>query len=193
MTENAEKRIAWIDVESNGKSPRDGSRLLQVACIITDADLNELHSGFDEKIFHSTADVRQLFAAAAVNVRIMHENTGLWDLLPEALQLSEVEEALLDYLKTYIPEEEGKWTPLGGNSITLDRDFLMTEMPSITDFLSYQSYDMSSVARHFRNVIPELPKFEKKYTHDALEDIRESIDEARYYRDVLKTLTLGGK
>lgn len=191
ITKNSSNRIAWIDVESNGKSPRDGSRLLQVACIITDADLNELSDGIEFKLFYTPAEVRALYAAADPNVRTMHENTGLWDALyTDGITKTDGNDVILKELYTHC--NESGVVPLGGNSITLDRDFLMTELPDVTDFLSYQSYDMSSVARHFRNNLPDLPKYEKKYTHDALDDIRESIGEARYYSQLLKDLA-GGK
>lgn len=185
---NAERRIAWIDVETTGKTPRDGSRLLQVACIVTDGDLNELDEGFEMKIHFTEEEVAELYAKTDPFVQNMHTTTELWAALPtEGLPREVVEEKLLRYLQTYIPK--AVTAKLGGNSITLDRNFLEAELPTAFDWLHYRSYDMSSVAEHYKLNATDIPEYEKKYTHEALEDIRESIAEARYYSNILRGFT----
>lgn len=185
---NSDRRIAWIDVETTGKTPRDGSRLLQVACIITDGDLKELNEGFEMKIHYSTEEVAELFEASDDFVKKMHEKTGLWSALPtEGHPREEVGEKLLVELKKYITEPVT--AKIGGNSITLDRNFLEAELPEVFNFLHYRSYDMSSVAEHYKLNATDIPEYAKKYTHEALEDIRESIAEARYYSNILRGFT----
>lgn len=182
---NAERRIAWIDVETTGKTPRDGSRLLQVACIVTDGDLNELDEGIEMKIHFTEEEVADLYEKTDPFVQNMHNATGLWAALPiEGLPREVVEEKLLNYLKLYI--SDAVTAKLGGNSITLDRNFLEAELPTAFDWLHYRSYDVSSVAEHFKLNRPEIAEFPKKYTHEALEDIRESIAEARYYSAITR-------
>lgn len=177
---NAERRIAWIDVETTGKTPRDGSRLLQVACIVTDGDYNELDEGLEMKIYFSKEEVVELYAKTDPFVQNMHTKTGLWELLSvEGLPREVVEEKLLNYLKRFIAEPVT--AKIGGNSITLDRNFLEAELPVAFDYLHYRSYDVSSIAEDYKMNRPDVPEFPKKYTHEALEDIRESIAEARYY------------
>jgi oligoribonuclease len=185
---NADRRIAWIDVETTGKTPRDGSRLLQVACIVTDGDLNELNEGFEMKIHYNAAEVARLFATSDDFVKNMHNKTGLWDALPtEGRPLAEVNEKLLAELKKYISDPVT--AKIGGNSITLDRNFLEAELPEVFNFLHYRSYDMSSVAEHYKLNATNIPEYSKKYGHEALEDIRESIAEARYYSNILRGFT----
>lgn len=182
---NAERRIAWIDVETTGKTPRDGSRLLQVACIVTDGDLNELDEGLEMKIHFTEEEVKELYAKTDPFVQNMHTATGLWtSLSTEGLPREVVEEKLLNYLKLYIAEPVT--AKLGGNSITLDRNFLEAELPTAFDWLHYRSYDVSSVAEHYKLNRPDVSEFPKKYTHEALEDIRESIAEARYYSAIAR-------
>ena len=184
---NAERRIAWIDVETTGKTPRDGSRLIQVACIITDGDLNELNEGLEMKIHYTEEEVAALYEASDDFVKNMHTTNGLWKDLPtKGLSHEEVDERLLNELKLYIAEPVT--AKLGGNSITLDRNFLEAELPSSFNYIHYHSYDMSSVAEHYKLDAPSIPEFTKKYSHDALEDIRESIAEARYYSAILRSL-----
>lgn len=185
---NSDRRIAWIDVETTGKTPRDGSRLLQVACIITDGDLKELNEGFEMKIHYSAEEVAELFEASDDFVKNMHEKTGLWAALTtEGHPREEVGKKLLAELKEYITEPVT--AKIGGNSITLDRNFLEAELPEVFNFLHYRSYDMSSVAEHYKLNATDIPEYAKKYTHEALEDIRESIAEARYYSNILRGFT----
>jgi oligoribonuclease len=185
---NSDRRIAWIDVETTGKTPRDGSRLLQVACIITDGDLNELNEGFEMKIHFSEEEVAELFKSSDPFVQEMHKKTGLWDAIStDGRPLDEVNEKLLEELKRYIGDPVT--AKIGGNSITLDRNFLEAELPEVFNFLHYRSYDMSSVAEHYKLNATDIPEYDKKYGHEALEDIRESIAEARYYSNILRGFT----
>lgn len=190
MTVNLEEvRIGWVDVESTGISPRVGDSLLQIACIVTDGNLEEIGSGYEAKIFYSEEQVAAMRAAAVPFVQEMHDATGLWAALPlEGKPAEQVDEEVVAYFV-----EQGvapKTARLGGNSITLDRDFMASFLPKALAHLHYRNYDMTSVGGFFELYRPDVPQFDKSSkTHDAMEDIRLSIAEARHYRKYLEGLT----
>lgn len=178
------EKIVWIDVETTGISP-DDSKLLQTACIITDSDFNEIGPGFEEKIYYSEDEVKSLLSITDPYVVNMHEKTGLWSALStDGVALAESEQNLYDYIVQYVPESRS--ARLGGNSITLDRNFLAVYMPKVLNHVHYRSYDMSSIHGFFDLFAPKVPSFQKKLAHDALSDIRESIAEARHYAHFMK-------
>jgi len=178
------ERIVWLDLESTGLNPWAGDKLLQVAALITDGNLEEVADPFMVKVHYSEAEVEAMRAAAVPFVQQMHDSNGLWSSLPTGgLPLPEAEGKLLEYLNGNLPED---YKPrLGGNSITLDRNFLLAFMPTALERLHYRSLDMSSIVGFFELFRPEVPLFEKAKSHDALDDIRESLAEARHYRRYL--------
>ena len=177
--------LVWLDVESTSLNPYVGSRLLQVAAIVTDLDYNELEGEYMSKVYFSAEDAAALRESADPYVQNMHDSTNLWNTLPEGKPLAVISDEVLEFLKARgVTERNAR---LGGNSITLDRNHLEVELPEVYNFLHYRSLDMSSVAYFLHNGFG-LPYYEKQNTHDALDDIRESIAEARYYRDSLKRL-----
>lgn len=180
------KRIVWLDVETTGVDSRVDS-LLQVACVITDSALNVLHKGIERKVFYSFDEVESLKSNADDYVVNMHENTGLWSALPvEGVALSKVSDDVCGYIDDFV--DSSYRARLGGNSITLDRNFIEVNLPDVFSRLNYRSYDMTSVGGFFDLFAPGVKKFEKKRTHDALDDIRESITEAQYYAGFLKSV-----
>lgn len=176
-----QERIIWGDVETTGVEAFDGDVLLEVAVLVTDADLNILdEEGYQSTIFYSRADVDRLISGTSEFVVNMHTATGLWDRLPEGKPQDQVDEELLAYMKEFVPD--AKTAPLGGNSITLDRNFMNRYLPNSFAHLHYQSIDVSTLAR-LANYWggPELG-YKKKKLHSAFSDIRESIEELRYLR-----------
>ena len=170
--------IAWIDVETTGVEVSDGHHLLQVACIVTDDKLNELGT-FDEAVFYDAVDAVFLREKVADDyVRSMHDATGLWERLPSGLELPRLDEELLSFLQRF-EAEPGKLI-FGGNSQFLDRDFLRAYAPKSYRHLHYRNLDMTSVEEFFARTQGRA-RFEKKRTHDALDDIRESIASCRYH------------
>lgn len=184
MIDPSNERIAWIDVETNGLDAKRNS-LLQVACIITDGWLTELGTGVEGKVFHSAEDVVGLRAQASDFVKQMHTSTGLWDAVTtEGVSLGDLEDLVLAEMDAHIPGgTEG--VRLGGNSITLDRNFIEGFLPRVYARLNYQSYDMSSISGFLALVDGHFVPFEKRGTHDALDDIRQSICEARHVKAYL--------
>jgi oligoribonuclease len=176
---NKEKEIAWIDVETNGTEDRKNV-LLEVACIITDTQLNILDEvGYQAIIQYSAEEVAAIKEVTIPYVIDMHTKTGLWDKLPEGKPLGDVDMELYTYLKSFAPE--ANTMRLGGNSITLDRNFINRYLPVSGSHLHYRSIDVSSVAglaQYWYNGL----QFSKKNVHSAMDDIRESIEELRWLR-----------
>jgi oligoribonuclease len=171
--------IAWIDVETNGLDARE-NMLLEVACIIADFDFNIIHeAGYQSVIHYPTSYVEIIKEHTDPYVVDMHEKTGLWDRLKDGVDLELVDDQLLAYLSEHIPEKGT--AVLGGNSITLDRNFLQANLPKSFAYIKYQSIDVTTIAILAKQWYNE-EAYPKQYAHSALSDITESINELRYWR-----------
>ena len=174
-------RIAWIDVESTGIDASK-QKLLQVACLVTDGELNLLDDeGFSAEIFYASNEVAALKSNVDDYVLNMHTQTGLWDKLPYGRPLAEVDSELKKYLAQFVGEKEAY---LGGNSITLDRNFINAYLPVSGDYLHYRSIDVSTIAILAEEWYHGL-SYEKKYLHDAKSDILESLEQLRFFRNTV--------
>jgi oligoribonuclease len=173
--------LVWIDCEMTGLDlARDA--LIEVAAIVTDADLNPLDDGVDV-IVHAHDDV--LDAMLPV-VREMHATSGLTDAVRASIVgLGEAEKLVLDYVRIHIPE--AKSAPLCGNSIATDRGFLARDMPALDEHLHYRMIDVSSIKELAKRWYPRVYQAQpqKGLSHRALADIQESIRELDYYRRTL--------
>jgi oligoribonuclease len=172
--------LVWIDCEMTGLDlARDA--LVEIACIVTDSELNPLDAGIDLVIkppaeaLDSMPDV----------VREMHTSSGLLAALPAGITLAEAQDLVLGYIRKYVPDS--RRVPLCGNSIATDRAFLARDMPELDTFLHYRMIDVSSVKELARRWYPRayFASPEKHGGHRALADITESIRELRYYREVI--------
>jgi len=181
---NYAAEIAWIDLETTGLTVPDGHWPLQIAAIITDKNFDELGT-LERKIFYTSDSVFRLKELAGDYVRAMHEATGLWDQLTDEKNptLSILDRDLHAWLVSFQPEV-GKLI-IGGNSIFLDREFMRAFLPKSYAHLSYRSLDMTSVEKFF-GFTEARKEFEKKLVHNALDDIRESIEQAKYHRSLTK-------
>jgi len=171
-------RLVWIDCEMTGLDLVH-DRLIEVAVLVTDGELAVLDEGLDLVI---DAPAEALDAMVPV-VRQMHEDSGLTEAVRAAsLTVADAEQQLLAYIQQFVPEA-GK-APLCGNSIATDRGFLARDMPALDAFLHYRMIDVSSVKELARRWYPRAyynaPA--KQGGHRALADIRESVEELRYYR-----------
>ncbi|MDQ1463565.1 MAG: oligoribonuclease [Actinomycetota bacterium] len=172
--------LVWIDCEMTGLDLR-ADALIEVALLITDAELNVVGDGVDlvikppQEALDTMPDV----------VRAMHTTSGLLDELPAGLTLAEAEERLLVAVREYVPDV--RKAPLCGNSIATDRGFIARDMPDLDNHLHYRMVDVSSIKELARRWYPRVyfASPGKKGGHRALADIRESIDELRYYREAL--------
>ena len=168
--------LAWIDMEMTGLDP-ETCGILEVALILTDGELNEIAAG-PHLIVHQPEAVLSLMDDWNVK---HHGKSGLTKAVREStVSVAEAEAALLAFLATHTKERE---SPLCGNSVHVDRRFLAKYMPALDAYLHYRIIDVSTVKELAKRWYPALSHFQKKESHRALDDIRESIAELRYYRE----------
>jgi oligoribonuclease len=173
---DAPQRMVWVDLEMTGLEP-ETCVIVEIATIVTDAELNLIAEG-PCLVIHQPED-----ELARMNpfVRDLHTRSGLIDRIREStISLTEAEAATHAFLEPLIPKGT---TPLCGNSVWKDRAFLERYMPSVVGLLHYRMVDVSTLKELVRRWYPapyHAPK--KKEVHRALDDIRESIDELRWYR-----------
>jgi oligoribonuclease len=174
-------RLVWIDCEMTGLDLKNDV-LLEIAALVTDSELNILDGGVDIVIH---ADDDQLDRMIAF-VRDMHAVSGLTeDVRASTVTVEDAEAQVLAYIKTHVGE--ARKAPLCGNSIATDRGFLALQMPELETWLHYRMVDVSSVKELARRWYPRayFASPEKNGGHRALADIRESIEELRYYRSTV--------
>ncbi|MDP9221107.1 MAG: oligoribonuclease [Actinomycetota bacterium] len=152
--------------------------LIEVAVLVTDSELNVLGDGIDVVI----ASPPEALESMPLVVREMHEASGLLDELAAGTTMTDAQAQVLAYVREHVPEA-GK-APLGGNSVATDRGFLARDMPELDDWLHYRMIDVSSIKELARRWYPRVyfnaPK--KHGGHRALADIKESIEELKFYR-----------
>jgi oligoribonuclease len=173
-------RLVWIDCEMTGLDLAHDA-LVEIACLVTDGDLNILDAGIDLVIKPPPEALDQMPDV----VREMHTTSGLLAALPGGVTVGEAQEQVLGYIRQYVPDP--KKVPLCGNSIATDRAFIARDMPELDAYLHYRMIDVSSVKELVRRWYPRVyfASPEKKGGHRALADITESILELRYYRQTL--------
>jgi oligoribonuclease len=173
-------RLVWIDCEMTGLDlARDA--LVEIACIVTDGQLNAVDDGIDV-IIKPPAEALDHMPEV---VREMHTSSGLLTELPSGVTLGEAQDAVLEYVRQHV--REPKKVPLCGNSIATDRSFLARDMPELDGFLHYRMVDVSSIKELARRWYPRayFASPPKHGGHRALADILESIRELRYYREAV--------
>ncbi len=173
-------RLVWIDCEMTGLDPKF-DEIVEIACIVTDAELNEL----DEGITLVVKPGEESFAGMDDFVVNMHTVSGLIEEIPLGIALADAEQQVLDYVKAHVPE--ARKAPLAGSSVYVDRGFLANYMPDLDAHLHYRLVDVSSIKELTRRWYPRVyfASPEKKGNHRALGDIRDSISELRFYRDAV--------
>ncbi len=168
--------LGWIDMEMTGLDPAS-CVVLEIATLVTDKDLNVLAEG---PVLAVHQPEETLSAMDDWN-KTHHGRSGLLDRVRESkVTISQAEEETIRFLAQWIPP--GK-SPLCGNSVHQDRRFLQTYLPTLDSFFHYRIVDVSTVKELVRRWYPGLPEFEKRKAHLALDDIRESVAELRYYRE----------
>jgi oligoribonuclease len=173
-------RLVWIDCEMTGLDiERDA--LVEIACLVTDGELNLLDEGVDV-IIKPPAESLETMPDV---VREMHTASGLLDELPGGIGVNEAAELVLDYVRGHV--KEPRKVPLCGNSIATDRWFIARDMPELDAYLHYRMVDVSSIKELARRWFPRayFASPAKHGGHRALADIRESVQELRYYREVV--------
>src|ERR1700691_3427858 len=171
------ERLVWIDCEMTGLDiERDA--LIEIACLVTDGELNLLDEGVD-LIIKPPAEALE---SMPEEVREMHTTSALLAELPDGITVAEAQELVLGYVRGHVTE--ARKVPLCGNSIATDRWFIARDMPELDNYLHYRMVDVSSIKelapRSIARAYFSSPA--KHGGHRALADILESVEELRYYR-----------
>ena len=174
---SAGKYLVWIDLEMTGLDP-EKERIIEMATIITDSELNLVAEGPVIAVHQPDS----LLDAMDEWCTRTHGESGLTKRVRESkVSEAEAEQQTIAFLKEYM--ESGK-SPLCGNSIGQDRRFLVKYMPQLEDFFHYRNLDVSTVKELARRWRPDvLGGVKKQGSHQALDDIRDSVSELQYYRE----------
>jgi oligoribonuclease len=168
--------LVWIDLEMTGLSP-ENDRIIEIATIVTDSELNVLEEG---PVMAVKQPLKRLMEMDEWNTKT-HTKSGLVNRVRES-EFDEklAEKATIEFISKYVA---GNHSPLCGNSICQDRRFLALYMPELESYLHYRNLDVSSIKELIVRWKPEILKgFRKRNTHQAMDDIRESIEELKFYR-----------
>ena len=171
----SDHNLIWVDMEMTGLVP-EVHRVIEIASIVTDSNLAVLAEGPVIAIHQQPAELE---AMDEWNTRT-HTRSGLVERVrSSAVTEQGATEATLDFLRQWV--SEGK-SPMCGNSICQDRRFMARHMPELEKFFHYRNLDVSTLKILMQRWRPDLPEAPKQGAHQALEDIRESIEELRHYR-----------
>lgn len=170
--------LVWIDLEMTGLDP-DNDYIIEIATIVTDADLNIIAEGPTMAI-HQPDSVLDRMDEWCTN---QHGKSGLTQRVKDStINEREAEQRTIEFLLEHV--DKGA-SPICGNSIGQDRRFLYRHMPELETFFHYRNLDVSTIKEIARRWRPEvLDGVQKKGSHLALDDIRDSIEELRHYREV---------
>ena len=175
--------LIWIDLEMTGLDTVNDS-ILEIATVVTDAELNILAEGPELAIAHPLSTLE---AMDDWNRR-QHGKSGLWKrVLEEGVTMAEAEARTLAFLERWVPANA---SPMCGNSICQDRRFLHRQMPALERYFHYRNLDVSTLKELARRWAPQvLGAVSKEAAHTALSDVRDSINELRHYRQHMGPLS----
>lgn len=170
------ERLIWIDLEMTGLDCNT-DEILEIAIIVTDAELDEVGVAPVLAIQHPE---ERLQAMDRWNTDT-HSQSGLWQRVLESdIDYAQAEQQMLDFLAPLVPENT---SPMCGNSICQDRRFMARLMPRLERYFHYRNLDVSTLKELAMRWCPEVAEgYEKESLHEALADIRDSIEELSYYR-----------
>jgi oligoribonuclease len=170
------ERLIWLDLEMTGLDPQVDS-IIQVAAIVTEIDKHDELDVLEIPIWQPESRIEVMTPF----VRHMHESSGLLDKVRKSkTSLLDAERALLKLVAKWCAPQEGI---LAGNSIWQDRRFLMKYMPAFEGYLHFRQVDVTSFKIVMRAWLGEKASFPKAKAHTALEDVRASIAELRFYKE----------
>jgi oligoribonuclease len=172
------EELVWIDCEMTGLD-LGKDRLIEIAALVTDGDLNVLGDGVDVVIHVNDISISGMIEV----VTQMHTRSGLIEeVRASTVDVARAEAMVLDYVRAHV--SQAKTAPLAGNSIATDRGFIARDMPALDDYLHYRMVDVSSIKELCRRWYPRIyyGQPEKGLAHRALADIHESIRELKFYR-----------
>jgi oligoribonuclease len=177
MREKSDSNLVWIDLEMTGLDPNK-NRIIEIATIVTDSQLNILAEGPVYAIHQPQSQLDEMDSWCTAQ----HGKSGLTKRVQDSVVTEKMaEEKTLAFLKQWVPE---KASPMCGNSVYQDRRFLIQYMPALENFFHYRLLDVSTLKILAQRWMPNIMDgFKKESTHLALQDIRDSIEELRYYRE----------
>jgi oligoribonuclease len=177
MTNNS-LNLIWIDLEMTGLDPLQ-ERIIEIATVITDSDLNVLAEG-PSIVINQSEELIQAMDEWNTN---QHLKSGLTErVLKSIVTEAQAESETIEFLKQWVPQGA---SPMCGNSIGQDRRFLVRYMPELASYFHYRNLDVSTLKELVKRWKPELINgFNKKGSHLAMDDIYDSIEELAYYRKV---------
>lgn len=173
--QTSKDNFVWIDLEMTGLDP-DKEVIIEIATIVTDSQLNIIAEGPDLVLHQPEIYLTRMDDWN----RNQHSKSGLIDDVRKSMiALEAAESQTLDFIRQFC---ETKQNPLCGNAVHHDRRFLIKYMPKIHEFLHYRHIDVSTVKTLVQKWYPKQKEVKKSTSHRALSDIRESIEELRFYR-----------
>ena len=181
---NKKDLLIWIDLETTGFDldfSMQGCalhKIVEVGLHITDSQFNIVDEGINLIIHHEKHVLSQMMDSVVFN---MHKNSGLLDEIERStLSLSDAEKVLTQYLEKN-GVEKGK-SPICGNNVSFDKNFINAQMPLLSEYFHYRKIDVSSFKEVFKRFSPEVVNsIKKRFSHRAIEDIRDSIEEMKVY------------
>ncbi|MBI6882403.1 oligoribonuclease [Pseudomonas putida] len=179
------KNLAWLDLETTGFTELDKKsvykhKILEIGLIVTDSNFRPIAT-LNQVIHH---DLEEIVPICDDVVKQMHTKNGLFDeVVRSAITLEMAEKAVIDFLIQHGVDR--KASPMCGSGIQFDRMFTEAQMPALNDHLHYRNLDVSAVKEFIKTIVPGLePK--KRLAHRAIDDIQETLAEARHYRGIMK-------
>lgn len=180
-------RLVWCDLETTGLDLENGMSgcqthfILEIGIHITDLQFNIIDDGLDLIVHHDLDVIQKISDPKAFE---FHKKSGLLDKVERStINLSHAEQLILNYLEQF--DIEPKTSPICGNNVSFDKNFLDAQMPRLANFFHYRKIDVSSFKEVFNRLHPEnVNLVQKKLKHRALDDIKESIDELKLYKDL---------
>jgi oligoribonuclease len=167
--------LIWIDLEMTGLDV-ENHVIVEIASVMTDDQLHVVAEGPVLAIHHP----EEVLDSMDDWSRKQHQASGLLDRVrASSVTCLQAEQKTIDFISVYCKEKE---SPLCGNSVWQDRLFLRKHMPRLENFFHYRNIDVSTVKELVRKWYPDMPVFKKQNAHLALDDIKESIEELRFYR-----------
>ena len=177
MTNKSSKNLIWLDLEMTGLDV-ENDRILEIATVVTDTHLKIIDTG---PVFAIYQDNIRLDNMDEWNTK-QHGKSGLIERAKQSETTEAMaEQAVLDFLQQYVPASK---SPMCGNSICQDRRFLFRYMPKLEQYFHYRNLDVSTLKELAKRWKPQIFKgYKKKTTHEALQDIYDSIEELKFYRE----------
>lgn len=178
--DNDQSNLVWIDLEMTGLG--DEHVILEIATLVTDGNLNILAEGPEIAVYRSSDELKSMEPWSLEH----HNSSGLIDRVNKSsVMIRQAESMTIEFLSKWVCKGQ---SPLCGNSVHTDRRFMRKEMPELENFLHYRIIDVSTIKGLMKHWYPSVMPPEKKTAHLAMSDIKESVEELKWYREnVFKT------